>query len=529
MYTQKLYRVAMASFAVTLLSLNLGCGGGGGGNDSFIADTQVQQIAAANSITQDPTKGTVAVEKSGVTTASVRTSAVVGDFTVLLYVDGSPLDLEEGESEDGTIIVFFNVPPGDVQLKITRDGTEFFSRDITVTADQTVQIRAAVEPTSDAQARAEQAMTNLLSTTPDVTAAAADFAAALAQDGSNDLALLGSALTSMMLLPATSTDVSAILSDLGYEDFNPGAILTGGQLATQVAQAAAVGGDHVQNVIDSAILPAVDAALAKLGEIGSDFVQGVGGIDIDYSDVLAARASLTTLEGLLHMANAYDADVPDVVALRDLGAVLATAAAPIGTVQAPSRLTTARTTLVSAMDANIAFLDALQAETDSQTDDLIQKSDSAQDVAAIRQGLQDTKASLQGSGTSIRVPNEEFGGACTDTAQIDLSAVFTGGWDDLHDIYGNDDPTGGGLFPGSADGNAVTTTNCPTANASNGGTVYGERCASCHGESGFGTQSAPFIAYSAPGELREAMGTGSMASLSLTLQEAADVAAFLGY
>jgi hypothetical protein len=520
----------MVGIVGTLLALNLACnGGGGGGDDSFISDAEVEQIATTAGVTQDSTKGTVAVETSQVTSSSVRTSAVVNGLTVLLYADGNPLELEEGTDEDGTLIVFFNVPPGDVQLKITRDGIEVFARDITVSEGQTVQIRASAEPTSEAQALATRAMTNLLSATPDVETAAADFDAALEKDGDNDLALLGSALTRMALLPATSEVIAGILADLGYEDFDPNAILTGGQLATRVAQAAAVGGSDVQDVIDSAILPAIDTALEKLAKIGSDFVQGAGGIEVDYSDVLAARASLTTTKGLLQTANAYDAGVPDVSALGDLEAVLATEAAPVGTVRDTARLTTAKNTLVSAIDLSVSFIDALQAESDSQADDLIQKSDNAQEVAAMKQGLQDAKASFQGSTTSIRTPNEEFDGACTDTATIDLAAVFTGGWDDLHDIIGtDDDPTAGGLFPGSTDGEPVTTTDCPTPDAVNGASVYEARCQSCHGADGFGG-TAPFIAFSSPGELREAMGTGSMASLSLTLQEAADVAAFLGF
>jgi hypothetical protein len=529
MYTQTLHRVAMVGVAGTLLALNLACnGGGGGGDDSFISDAEVEQIATTAGVAQDPTKGTVAVETSQVTSSSVQTSAVVNGLTVLLFADGNPLELEEGTDEDGTIIVFFNVPPGDVQLKITREGIEVFARDITVSEGQTVQIRASAEPTSEAQALAARAMTNLLSATPDVETAAADFDAALEKDGDNDLALLGSALTRMALLPATSSDIAEILDTLGFQ-FNPNALLP--QIDenpfTEVAEAAAVGGSDVQDVIDSAILPAIDTALEKLAKIGSDFVQGAGGIEVDYSDVLAARASLTTTKGLLQTANAYDASVPDVSALGDLEAVLATEAAPVGTVRDTARLTAAKNTLVSAIDLSVSFIDALQDESDSQADDLIQKSDDAQEVAAMKQGLQDTKASLQGSSTSIRTPNEAFDGACTDTATIDLAAFFAGGLDDLRDA--DTDPTAGGLFPGSTDGNPVTTTDCPTPNATNGESVYGARCLSCHGANGGGTQSAPFIAFSSPGELRAAMGTGSMASLSLTLEEAADVAAFLGF
>jgi len=167
--------------------------------------------------------------------------------------------------------------------------------------------------------------------------------------------------------------------------------------------------------------------------------------------------------------------VPDASVLgSDLATVLATESAPVGTLRDAGRLATARGTLVSAVDLTGSFIDALQAESDDQANDLIQKSEDPAEMAALMTTLQDTKASLQGSAHQIRDTHTEGDQTCTDTQAIDLAAFFGGGLNDLRST--DTDPTVGGLFPGSTDGNPVTTTQCSGTVCGNSQVESGEQC-----------------------------------------------------
>jgi|GEM_PF-6253016 len=328
----------------------------------------------------------------------------------------------------------------------------------------------------EAETLAQGGITELFDGTPDVAAAAAAFDQALAKDPDNELAVLGSSLASLGLLPTTSAEVAQLLADLGIS-FDPNALITSQSLTTRVAavHTSALSGMDAQDLIDAVIIPALDETLAALAGIGSGFNETVNGSEIDDSDILAFRAALTTAKGLIQTANAYDASVPDASVLgSDLATVLATESAPVGTVRDAARLTAAKNTLASAMDLSVSFIDALQAESDDQVNDLIQKSEDPAEVAAFKTTIQDTKASLQGSAHQIRNTYTEGEQTCTDTQAIDLAAFYGGGVDDLRNT--DTDPTVGGLFPGSTDGSPVTTTECSGTVCGNGQVESGEQC-----------------------------------------------------
>jgi len=498
-----------------------------------MSDAEVQQLASDHNITPDPTKGTVVVSTSGVSSASVSTSAVSDGLTVLLYSGSTQLDVPTVVS--GSLVVFFNVPPGNVEVRVIRGDSTIYTESVSVVANAKAEVRAQESSATGAQVKAEQAITNLLSTTPDVHTASTDFTDALAKDPNNDLALLGSAIAEIYLLPETSAEIDDILNTLGYSAFDPNGIFNATALVTKIGTATAVvRGERVQKAIDSEVIPKIDDALDKLGKVGSDFQQMVNTVDVDYSDVLALRVNLLTLKGIFQTINAYNADIPDVTTPTSVRSVLDDNPS-VGKSPDTTRLSNASTTLSSALDMSISFIDALQGETDSQDDDFIEKQGDTRQATAFKDAVQDIKKSLQGSSQTIRSPKDEFRYLCAESFKIDLHALFAGDVTDLRDLFPDTvtgqytDPTFKGVFPDSTDGHPVQTgTTCPTsANATTGSSLYGDRCVGCHGDHGAGG-SAPDIRWADTSEVLRAVGTGSMKDLApLTPQEAVDLEAFL--
>jgi len=377
----------VAILVATLLVFSTACGGGGGGGSSttptpaaagdttapsaeapVISDQRVEQLATEHGITMDQNKGVVAVDTAALTSASLHTSAVVhtagGDFTVTLHDPATGDRLVVDEVVDGNVILFFNVPPGEVEVRVVRGGAQLFAAKTMASASNKVEVRAPAAPSSpdasptppttpetpasteppptppttpetpapteppptpptnpgspsselSADELAQRAMESLLATPAEashVRSAKADFDAALAKEPNHNLALLGSAMTTMALLPESSSEIEALLGKAGYSPLNLDAIFTGGDLATKVGEAAIIDGADLQDLIESTVIPAIDDALAKLSKIGNDFQIVVSGIEADYTDVLALRTSLLTVKGLLQTTNAYNANVPD--------------------------------------------------------------------------------------------------------------------------------------------------------------------------------------------------------------------------
>jgi len=121
----------------------------------------------------------------------------------------------------------------------------------------------------EAETLAQNATSELFDGTPDVAAAATIFEQALAKDPNNELAVLGSSLASLGLLPTTSPEVAQLLADLGI-NFDPNALITSQSLTTRVAtvHTSAVSGMDAQDLIDAVIIPAVDETLAALARDG---------------------------------------------------------------------------------------------------------------------------------------------------------------------------------------------------------------------------------------------------------------------
>ena len=109
-------------------TLFVGCGGGGrgGGSSALLTADQAAQMATANGITQDPTKGTVVVDASQVSSSSIHASAVVGSLTVEIYASGSPVGSDA--VVEGDLVVFFNVSPGTIEVRVTRGGERSIAR-----------------------------------------------------------------------------------------------------------------------------------------------------------------------------------------------------------------------------------------------------------------------------------------------------------------------------------------------------------------------------------------------------------------
>jgi len=150
METHVTLRTILASvFAICLALLLAGCGGGGGGGGSsaLLTQDEVAQLAADNGIVQDPNMGTVVVDTSKVSTSSVHRSAVINDFSVDLYdPQGSRF---AGQSViDGSLVVFFNVTPGNVEVRVTRGADTIFSQSYAVDLNAITEIRLPRPQTS---------------------------------------------------------------------------------------------------------------------------------------------------------------------------------------------------------------------------------------------------------------------------------------------------------------------------------------------------------------------------------------------
>lgn len=137
-----LFRFEMSIIAILLLLAQINCGGGGGDGDTpLLTEAEVTQLAADNGITPEADKGTVVVDTSQVTTASIHSSALVGELTVTLYdPEGGVLEAEFALSNG--LVVFFNIAPGTVTVEVTRAGEVLYSESHAVAAGALAEVRA---------------------------------------------------------------------------------------------------------------------------------------------------------------------------------------------------------------------------------------------------------------------------------------------------------------------------------------------------------------------------------------------------
>lgn len=174
-----------------------------------------------------------------------------------------------------------------------------------------------------------------------------------------------------------------------------------------------------------ALLAKVKEAQTLLADVGKSVTFTVKGYEVDYSDVLAAQAALSTLEFLLEFSLAYDFTYtryhdpgPELTAenLQDLR--LAS--------DSVTHLAASKKALVAAIDLVVLSVDAVRAETDDQSDDLLTVDG---EVAAmwpdLKNGLLDAKASLGSSSfKAIRI-FETGDRTLTKTQTVDGEVVAT--------------------------------------------------------------------------------------------------------
>jgi len=138
----KHFTVALLGF-VMLLVLPA-CGGGGGGGDGtapLLSAEQVAQLAVDGGITQEADKGTVVVDTGQITTSAVQSSAVVGALVVEVY-DSLGGRLTPQFVVSGDLVVFFNVSPGTLEVRVTRGEDIVYSESLTVSVGEIADVRA---------------------------------------------------------------------------------------------------------------------------------------------------------------------------------------------------------------------------------------------------------------------------------------------------------------------------------------------------------------------------------------------------
>jgi len=133
---------------MALVLVACGGGGGGGGNSPLLTKDQVAQLAADNGIVQQPDDGTVVVDTSAVRTSSINASAVISDITIELYdPQGGRLD---GQFViDGTLLVFFNVTPGTLEVRVTRGTEVIYSDTVNLDTGMIFDVRPPAPETSN--------------------------------------------------------------------------------------------------------------------------------------------------------------------------------------------------------------------------------------------------------------------------------------------------------------------------------------------------------------------------------------------
>jgi hypothetical protein len=376
------------------------------------------------------------------------------------------------------------------------------------------------EDRQQAQTLADEGFTLLITAlnaeTPNVTTlnlAKAKFEDALELDEENGDANVGLALTEFVLV-AFDPSVQALVGGtpvlgigrpvatagqglsrvLAFDPTPAGSLLsvTGilDGFRTMLTKPAQTGPDleAIQTVLETVMLPMLDHVVTLFAAVeGLDDWSLVltpaqtgmleGNLEIDQTDIYAVDVEVHAFKALIHIMVAYNMNFP---ALMDTTEVKAAFNQATGTfmklrTNGATNMQSARTAMLDAISRANSFMTSLQAETDSQVDDLIKldptgdQGPSADDLAGIATDLAKLYVALNGP----QDITEDFDDDGVDeTLSVDLSVLFTSpisdmkalqppySWDSEYQMFFWDgymdedfsqfifpDPTMHGLFP----------------------------------------------------------------------------------
>ena len=215
-------------------------------------------------------------------------------------------------------------------------------------------------------------------------------------------------------------------------------------------------GNEIRDFVYDIYVAEIQAAIVSLGQVSTSFTRVWNEpvldqlVESDYGDVLFFKASFKAMLSSLAIERAYnlggDVDVTlnpnlDADPLNDttIESFLANSSnASFLTLADTSRLTEAKNQLLAALDDSLAAITSIEAETDSQLDDLITLDKYAPAGAATaRDYISDTRNSVQGTGSrfdrnDLDVTNDlvlqldRFFGIGVDFRNSSLLPAFTG-------------------------------------------------------------------------------------------------------
>lgn len=196
-------------------------------------------------------------------------------------------------------------------------------------------------------------------------------------------------------------------------------------------------GNEFQAFLQNVVLPEVEGAVDNLSGVSNGFnlrwTEPISNtsVESDYGDVLAYRAALKTVRANIlaslsyHLEGDVNAEVADTTATaQERLARHPDVFKP--TPAAATNLPLARTLLQSATDDLIAAINAIQAESDSQTDDLVNLS------LATSQEIAQEIANLEIYRNALSLPTTVYDHGTPSTSDdliVDGNAVFSGPFD----------------------------------------------------------------------------------------------------
>ncbi|MBW2636791.1 MAG: hypothetical protein JRC86_04590 [Deltaproteobacteria bacterium] len=212
-------------------------------------------------------------------------------------------------------------------------------------------------------------------------------------------------------------------------------------------------GSDIQDFLYNEVRAELEGAISLLDEISADFsrtwaepVEGLS-VEVDYGDVLVCRAALKGFVAHILIQYAYDLDVPIAMEINyssTIQAILAEYTSFL-TRSENSDLASTKQYLLDAADDLEAAITSIEAETDDQTDDLVNFSGVTQDeIDEGKATIAYAKSSLSND-SNITIDDNDTPTDDTDDTVINLENFFTGYGIDLRALlptFAGDAPTG---------------------------------------------------------------------------------------
>jgi len=198
---------------------------------------------------------------------------------------------------------------------------------------------------------------------------------------------------------------------------------------------------EVQDILKNEALPVVNYAIAHLAKLSSNYTFTVtprmqGDVDedeleIDMTEVYAMLSALNILKSSLHIAVAYNLDMPtyDVQGMINV----LKQDSQFMTLKDKGQMSSAKSAMISGADYLDKAISFLEAETDAQSNDII-KLDKINDEALtyLKDYLADLKSSLSGNAVTVAFGKNSEGEI--KNVNIDLASFFDNPIQDFKDL-----------------------------------------------------------------------------------------------